>query len=326
MITRRALSAALLASPALTAIRPAQAQGAWKPERPIEVIVPYPPGGGIDIMARLAGKYLPNFLPGANIVVTNKVGAGGQTGSEQVFTARPDGYTLGAVATLAFSSLPHDRPVRWKIDKFSYLAQMVDDPGGFWVKKDSPFKTMADLVAAMKKAPETVSVGCAAGIGSDDHQLLLAFEEAAGVRALNVPYNGTALSIRDLLGGQIQVASYNLSEGIALYKEGQTRCLGGAGEARWEALPEVPTFKEQGFDVIGGSARGFVGPPDLPENVAATLVAAFRAMMEDKGFLEEAKRLFLPLKPLYGSAYRDSVLVEGKRVDDLFQRRPWTSK
>lgn len=333
MPTRRGLNTMLLpglalaAAPAALLARPALAQSGggaeWPAARPIEMIVPYPPAGGIDIMARLAAKHLPNHLPGARFVITNRVGAGGQTGTEVIYAARPDGLTLGAIASLGLSAKPLERPVRWTLESFTYLAQLVDDPCAFWVRADSPLRTLDDLVAAARKGAETVSVGTAAGVGSDDHLLLLAFEEATRIRTLHAPYNGTAVAIRDLLGGQLDVASYNLSEGLSLLREGRTRCLGAAAPERWPAMAEVSTFREQGFDVLGGSARGFVGPPGLPAEMEARLVEAFRALLADPGFQKEAAELNLPLRPFVGAEYREAVLQEAAVVRDLFRRRPW---
>jgi tripartite-type tricarboxylate transporter receptor subunit TctC len=323
MITRRRLAAAL---PALALGRQALAQTTWPGTRPIEIIVPFPPGGGIDIIARLASRFLPPHLSGANFVVTNRAGAGGQTGNEAIFAARPDGWTIGATGSLTFTSIPLDRPVRWRTEEYTFLANMVDDPGALWVRADSPFRSLADLRAAMARGAETVSVGSAAGVGSDDHQLLLAFEEAAGVRALHAPYNGTSQVIRDLLGGQVQVASYNMSEGLALMQEGRTRCLGSAAEARWSAAADVATFREQSFDVLGGSARGFVGPPGMPAPIVERLVAAFGAMLTSPDFLAEATKLNLPLRPLTGDAYRQFVMQEATTIRALFEKRPWAGR
>lgn len=320
MPARRTLLAGLALAPAI-----ARAQEEWPGTRPVELIVPYPPAGGIDVMARLIAQFLPAHLPGLRLVVQNRVGAGGQTGNEAIYAAKPDGHTIGAIATLSFSSIPLDRPVRWDIERFTWLAQVVDDPGALWVRADSPLRTLADLKAAAAKGEETVSVGSAAGVGSDDHQLLLAFEEAAGVRTLHSPYNGTAIAIRDLLGGQIDVASYNLSEGIALARDGRTRCLGAAAPERWAAMPDVPTFREQGFDVVSGSARGFVGPPDLPAPITARLVEAFAALLAAPDFVAEAARLNLPLRPLVGAAFREAALREAETVRALFRKRPWST-
>jgi tripartite-type tricarboxylate transporter receptor subunit TctC len=324
MITRRAAAGAILASAALS--RPSLAQTPWPAGRPIEIIVPYPPAGGIDVMARLLTKYLPAQLPGANFVVTNRVGAGGQIGNEAIFTARPDGYTLGAVATLGFITKALERPVRWRTEEFTYLANVVDDPGAFWVRADSPFRNIADFRAAAAKREEAVSVGTAAGTSSDDHLLLLAFEAAAGVKALHAPYNGTAIAIRDLLGGQLDVASYNVSEGLTLFREGRTRCLGQASTTRWSAMADVPTIREQGLDVLGGSARGFVAPPGLSGEITTRLISAFSAILSDAEFLAEAERLNLPLRPLLGAAYKDSVRAEETAARVLYERTPWSTK
>ncbi|MCR0982503.1 tripartite tricarboxylate transporter substrate binding protein [Roseomonas populi] len=322
---RRALVALAASAGASALARAALAQGGWPAGRAIEIIVPYPPGGGIDIVGRLMTKYLPQQLPGATFVVTNRAGAGGQIGNEAVFAARPDGFTLGTVATLSFITHPLERSVRWRTEEFTYLANVVDDPGAFWVRADSPLKSIADLREAMAKRPEAVSVGTAAGTASDDHLLLLAFQQATGAKALHVPYNGTALAVRDLLGGQLDVASYNDSEGLSLLREGRTRCLGQAAPARWSAMAEVPTFREQGVDVLGGSARGFVAPPGLPGEIAERLVSAFRAILTDPAFLAEAERLNLPLRPLLGAEYKADVLKEAQNTKALYDRTPWSS-
>ena len=323
MPTRRQLGTALAA---LMPARSALAQTIWPGSRPIEIICPYPPAGGIDLMARVLAKHLGERLGSANLIVTNRVGAGGQIGNEAIFAARPDGYTLGAVATLAFVTKPLERPVRWRTENFTYLANVVDDPGAFWVRADSPIRNLAELRAAMAKGAEAVSFGTAAGTSSDDHLLLLAFEGAAGAKALHVPYNGTAIAQRDLLGGQINVGVYNVSEGLTLFREGRTRCLGQAGPARWAAIGEVPTFREQGLDVLGGSARGFVAPPGLPSEITARLVEAFRAILADPAFLAEAERLNLPLRPLLADAYKADVLREGAAAKALYDSAPWTTQ
>jgi tripartite-type tricarboxylate transporter receptor subunit TctC len=321
MINRRQFSATGLA--ALLSPVGAFAQGSWPAGHVIEVIVPYPPAGGIDLMARLVAKYLPSHLDKAQFVVTNRQGAGGQTGNEAIFAARPDGFTLGAIGSLSFSSIPLERPVRWKLEEFTYLANLVDDPGAFWVRADSPIKDMADQRRRAAGKAEAVSFGTAAGIGSDDHQLLLAYEEATGVKALHSPYNGTALAIRDLLSSQINVGVYNISEGVGLLREGRTRCLGQAAASRWSAMAEVPTFREQGVDVVGGSMRGFVAPPGLSDAIAQKLVEAMRRLAADPAFLAEAEKVNLPMRPVFGADYRATVLREQEMVKDLFARRPW---
>jgi tripartite-type tricarboxylate transporter receptor subunit TctC len=317
MTTRRALlaGAALLAAPRL-------AHAAWPADRPIEVIVPFPPGGGVDIMVRSSINAIAPHLPGARLVAVNRAGAAGQLGFEALFNAAPDGFTLGAVTNTAMHAISIERRPRYRPEDFTYIANVVDDPGGFWVRADSPLRSLADLQAAAKRAPETITVGTA-GIGSDDHLLQLAFEEAAGVRLVHVPYNGTAPVVRDVLGGSLVIGSLNMGEGVPLLREGRIRCLGQGGPQRWAPTGEVPTFREQGFDALGGSARGIAGPPGLPAEIRAKLEAAFAAALADPAFVADAERANIPLRPLIGDAYRQMMRADFAALQGLWQRRPW---
>ena len=321
MPTRRAVLAAALATPAPL---PALAQPAWPGERPIEVIIPYPPGGGVDAMTRFGFFHAGLHMPGARFAFVNRAGASGQLGLEAIYNAAPDGYTLGGMGSLNISTLPLERAVRWQAENFSFVANIVDDPCALWVLAASPYRSLADLAAALRGRPESVSVGSAAGVGSDDHLVLLALEEATGIRALHAPYNGTAQVQRDLLAGALDVGSFNAGEGVALLREGRIRCLGLAAAARWALLPQAPTFREQGFDVVLGSARGIVGPPGIPAEAMRVLRAAFTAAFETPRFTQEAERVGLPLRPLVGDEYRAMVLAEAVQVRALHARRPWS--
>jgi tripartite-type tricarboxylate transporter receptor subunit TctC len=126
-----------------------------------------------------------------------------------------------------------------------------------------------------------------------------------------------------MLSGAVDVASFNMSEGIVLMREGRIRCLAQASPTRWSAAAQVPTFRELGFDVVIGSARGIVGPPGLPAETVRTLEAAFRETLADPRFAQEAEKVSLPLRPLVGAEYRAMVLAEGEAVRALFARRPW---
>lgn len=318
--TRRGLVAGTILA-GLSAPRFAHAAG-WPTDRPIEVIVPFPPGGGVDQMARPILQFVAPRLPGARFVVINRPGAAGQLGFEANFNAAPDGYTLGAVTNTAMNTIAIERTPRYRADQFSWIANVVDDPGGFWVKPDSPWRTLSDLQAAARRAPETIAVGTA-GIGSDDHLLQLAFEQAAGVRLTHVPYAGTAPVLRDLLGGSLQIGSLNMSEGLPLMRDGRIRCLGQGGPQRWEPASDVPTFRDQGFDVLGGSARGIAGPPGLPPEIVARLREAFAGALADPAYLALAAQQNIPLRPLIGDAYRDMMLADQAGLRALWAVRPW---
>ena len=319
---RRRILLAALAAPGLAVPSGARAQPAWPGDRPIEAIVPYPPGGGVDIMTRL-------MLPlgaaqlGGRSVVTNRAGAGGQLGFEAIHNAAPDGYTIGAVTAPVLQAIPIERAVRYKPLDFSFLANVVEDANAFLVAGASPLRTLADVAAAARAQPGRLTYGTT-GVGSDDHIAMLAFEAEARLPPMtHVPFAGAAPAMQALLGRHVDLVVGNASDGLGLTKEGQVRTLGQASPARWAALPEVPTFREQGFDVVATASRGFVGPPGLPGPILARLEAAFAAVLADAAFLREAERLALPLRPLLGADYRRMVAEMDGSLQSLWRLRPW---
>ncbi|KAA2212013.1 Bug family tripartite tricarboxylate transporter substrate binding protein [Teichococcus oryzae] len=257
---------------------------------------------GVDVMTRVLLQHVQAHLPGAHFVVENRVGAAGQLGFEAIFRAAPDGYTLGAITTPAANTIAIERQPQYRIADFTFLANVVDDPGGFFVRPDSPWRSLDDLRAAARRQPGELAYGTA-GVGSDDHLLGLALEAAADIRLSHIPYNGTPPIITDLIGGRLAIGSLNMGEGFALLKEGRARALAQGGTERWAGTPDVPTFREQGLDVIGGSARGLVGPPGLPAEIRDRLTAAIGAALEGAAFKAEAARLNLPLRPIVGAEY-----------------------
>lgn len=321
MTTRRHVLGALAAAGALA--RPRLGHAAWPADRPIEVIVPYPPGGGVDTMARMVLPAVQARLPGVRFVVVNRAGAGGQLGWEAAFAAAPDGYTLAATSVPALVTYPMERTVRYRALDFTFIANVVDDPGGLFVAANSPIRTLADLVAAAKARPGQISYG-STGIGSDDHLLVIALEDLAGMPAMtHVPFNGMAPLSTALVGGHLDVGAFNMSESLALLQSGRIRALGQAAETRWSGTPDVPTFREQGQNLISGATRGIVAPPGLPAEIRERLEAAFRAAMADTDFVREAQRLGLPLAPRIGAEYRADVAALETTLRGLWQRRPW---
>jgi tripartite-type tricarboxylate transporter receptor subunit TctC len=321
MTTRRALGALAAALAAPTCLH---AQGGWPGDRPIEVIVPYPPGGGVDIMARVTLPFVAQHLLGARFVVTNRAGAGGQVGFEALFNAAPDGHTLGALAVPAISTFALERQVRYRPLEFSFLANVVDDPNTIYVAASSPMRTLQDLVQAARARPGQINYGTT-GVGSDDHLLVLGLEGLARLEPMNhVPFAGSAPLLAQVLGGHVELGVGNVAEILAAMREGRVRALGQAAERRWEEAPDVPTFREQGYDMAAGSARGVAGPPGLPAPVRTRLEQAFASALADPAFLREAQRASLPLRPLVGPAYRDMATQVDAAVRGLWRVRPWS--
>jgi tripartite-type tricarboxylate transporter receptor subunit TctC len=298
----------------------------WPNERPVEVIIPFPAGGGVDVMARLIMSLVAAQIPGMRHVVTNRVGAAGQIGLEVLFNSAPDGYTLGATTLPAHNAIPMERPARFKAMDFTFLANIVGDANCFYVRADSPFRRLADLVAAAKQRPGQLTFGTT-GVGSDDHLFMLNFEQAAGVPPMvHIPFAGAAPLIPQLLGGHMDFAAINVGDALAMKREGRLRALAQAAETRWEEAADVPTFREEGFDVVNGAERGMLGPPGLPDAITARLTSAFQVALRDEGFLREARRLFMPLHPLISADYRAMAQRTEDQLQTLWQRRPWRER
>lgn len=312
----------LLTLAAAQALAPRARAANWPNERPIQVIVPFPAGGGVDVMARVLLQHVQGHLPGTRFVVENRVGAAGQLGFEATFRAEPDGYTLGAITTPAVNTIAIERKPQYRVADFTFLANVVDDPGGFFVRPDAPWRNLEELRAAARQKPGELAYGTA-GVGSDDHLLGLAFEAAADARLSHIPYNGTPPIITDLLGDRLAIGSLNMGEGLPLLKEGRARALAQGGAERWSGTPDVPTFREQGLDVIGGSARGLVGPPGLPAEIRDRLVASIGAALDSAAFKAEAAKLNLPLRPILGAEYGAFVMRNDAAARALWQRQPW---
>lgn len=320
MTTRRALlaGAAVLAVPAVP-----RAQAAWPADRPVEVIVPFPAGGGVDVMTRLVMPLVAVQIPGLRPVVVNRTGAAGQIGLEAIFNASADGYVIGATTIPAHNAIPLERQVRYRAMDFTFLCNIVEDANCFYVRAESPFRTVADVVAAVRARPGQITYGTT-GIGSDDHLFMLAFEAAANVPPMvQVPFAGAAPLIPQLLGGNMDLAVINVNDALQLKREGRLRILAQGAARRQPEASDVPTFREAGFDIIGGASRGIVGPPGMPAPIVARLEAAFRNAMNDEGFRREAERQFMPLRPLVGAEYKAFAQGVDDHLRRLWQVRPW---
>ncbi|TCZ61087.1 tripartite tricarboxylate transporter substrate binding protein [Roseicella aquatilis] len=317
---RTVLAAAAATAAAL--VRPALAQPAWPAGRPIEIIVPFAPGGGMDAMARAIAPFLAARFPGARVIVSNRPGAGGQVGTEAMANAAPDGFTLGACATPTVLSQPIERTVRWRPAELTWLAQVVEDPCGLFVRTDSPLRDLPGLLGAARKQPGDVSYGTA-GIGGDDHIAALLLEERAGVRLNHVPFNGTSQLLVPLLGGQLDIGAFNLGEALPLLRDRVIRGLALAAPERDATAPEIPTYRESGVDLAFSAGRGLFGPPKLPEPIRTALEGALAAIFADPAWAEAAARAGLILHPLVGSAYRAAALGGEAALRALWDRRPW---
>ncbi len=318
---RRALIGGLAGLPLATpAIRPARAQPGF-PDRPITMIVAFASGGGTDLAARTLARFMERDL-GQPVVVVNRAGAGGEVGWSELARAKPDGTTIGFTNTPNIVTIPIERQARFRFEDFAPIANIVDDPGGFWVRASSPIASLAALVAEAKRRPGELSYGTT-GVGSDDHLAMLALQRLTGTQFLHVPFGGSAPVRTAMMSQQITLAVMNMGEGIADWRQGLIRPLGSMAIRRWEGAPEVPTFRELGFDVVEGSMRGVGAPAGVPRPILDRLALAVHRTMENPEFLAAAAQQQLPLRYLGPDEYRTELLALKAQYERLWTEHPW---
>ena len=313
-ILKSLLAGTAVAVAALCASAPAFA---W-PDRPIEIVVGFAAGGGTDITARTLAQHLGKAL-GGQVVVNNKPGASGAIGLSYVARAKADGYTLGMTNFPGVLTLPIERDAGFTTADFTYLGNLVRDPSAFSVTLSSPYKNLAEVIAAAKKAPGTISYG-STGAGTDDHLQMVMFEELTGTKLLHVPYQGAGPLKTAMLGGHVTIGGLNLGE--VMPQAGKTmRPLAQASAKPSSLAADVPTFKEQGVDLVFASERGIVAPKGLPPEVEQKIAAALRQIAASPEFQAQMKQQFTEMDYLPGPEWK-------KRLDasEAGFRRMWANK
>ncbi len=278
---------AVLVLALLAAARPAAASAQEKfPDRPIDVVVPWGTGGGADGMARELGSLAQPIL-GVELPVSNVPGASGNTGLAQVLTARADGYTIGVYIADTLATIPAGL-ARHRVDDFDWIVRAQVADSFLWVKADSPFRTIQDLLGYARAHPGKLRVATT-GFGSVD-DLTVRFLDTKGHRMTTVPYPKPGERYAATLGGHAEVL-YEQAGDIQQYvKAHQLRPLVIFADRRLAAFPDVPTAKELGFDITLPQFRGLVARRGTPSERIRTLADAFRRATETpqwKAFLEQ---------------------------------------
>jgi tripartite-type tricarboxylate transporter receptor subunit TctC len=302
------------------------AQAAY-PEKPISMIVAYAPGGGTDLTARVIAPFIEKYLGGgAKVVVVNRPGAGGEIGFTALADAAPDGYTIGFINTPNILSIPLERKTGYSLVSFEPLGNVVDDPGGFSVHNASEIKSLAELVAYAKANPNAVTVGTT-GVGSDDHLSMLTFQKITGVKMTHVPFPGAAAVRTALVGRHITLGAVNIGEAMQFVQSGSPfRNLGQMSEKRSDIAPDVPTFKEQGFDMEFASLRGIAAPKGLSAEIRERLVAAVAKAVADPEFQAKAKEIYAPIRFLAPEEYAATLRRTEEELRAIWKETPWSAK
>jgi len=275
------------------------------PSRPVELMVAFPAGGSTDIGARVLAAIAEKQL-GQPMVVVNKGGAGGQVGWTDMARRKPDGYFIGYLNLPATNTviLDPERKAIFGPDAFVPIINQILDPGLIWVRADSPYKSLKDLVEAARKAPNTIRTATT-GILSDDHLAILMLEEAApGAIFRIVHLEGSAMQLKEVMGGNIDVAFDNVGAVAPRVRSGEIRALAVLDPERSKFLPDVPTTKELGYPtVVSNSTRGIAGPKGIPAPVVAKLAAVLKKAMEDPDHVAKMEAAGLAVKIMVGAEY-----------------------
>ena len=297
------------------------------PERPITLIVAYPPGGGTDLVARALAPFVEKYLGGgAKLVVVNRAGAGGEVGFAALANSAPDGYTIGFVNTPPLLTIPIERQAQFHWSRYDYIGNIIDDPCNFSVHAETPIHNLAELAAYAKAHPGEVTVGTT-GIGSDDHIAMLKFERAAGVKMRHVPFKGSADVRAAIAGRQIMVAAINIGEALQYQKGGTPlRNLVQMSPARTNLAPELATAREQGYDIEMSSLRGMAAPKGLPSDIRERLVAAVARAAADAEFQAQAVKFFAPLRYLTPAQHEAIVREADVMYRAMWRDMPWADK
>jgi tripartite-type tricarboxylate transporter receptor subunit TctC len=275
-----------------------------KKGKSIDIVVAFSSGGAVDTAARLIQPVLEKEL-GTNVEVINKPGAGGQIGYTALTSAKPDGYTIGATGSpsVVVSPLDPARGAKYTRASFQPLGRQVIDPTVIAVQPDSPYQTLKDLLDAEKATPKSLTASTT-GIQTGEHFALAQIQEATGSEFAPVHFSeGASQATTAFLGKHVDVLVANVSDVNDLAKQGKARVLGVMSSERAPSLPDVATFKESGYDLVAGTARGYSAPAGLPDAVAKKLEAALEKAIEDPSVVQKMKDLGLETSYLSGGDY-----------------------
>lgn len=273
-LTRRTL----LAAAALACAVPAAAQ-----DGTIRLVVGYPPGATSDTLTRIVAEQLQRTLK-QTVVVENRAGAGGRLANEAVKAAAPDGLTLLMTPVATMSIFPHSYAGQLRYDPFkdfAPVAHLANFQVGLAVQSSAPVKTLAEYIAWVKADPAKNGFYASAAAGSIPHFFGVMFARAAGITLTHVPYKGTAPAMQALAAGEISAASTVVADIRPLVAAGKARLLAVAGEQRDPAFPDVPTFRQAGFDLVAQPWYALFAPAGTPPATVDRLAKAAAAAVND---------------------------------------------
>ncbi len=292
------------------------------PSRPITLIVPFPPGGVADNVARPVAQALSKQL-GQTVIIENKQGAGGGIGMAFVAKAKPDGYTL-LLALSSISVIPEadkvlGRAPMFQLDQLLPIARVTADPVVLAVRAESPWKTYSEFIAFAKANPKKLNYGSSGNYGTM-HVPMEMLASSAGIALTHVPFTGAAPAVTALLGGTLDAVASGPSTVVQHVKAGKLRVLANWGPERHPALPDVPTLRELGVETVYAQWSGLFAPAGTPEPVLNALRKAAREVQDDPALKLAFITLQTPLAYLDAPAFRVYWDADAKKMADVVQR------
>ncbi len=278
---------------------PANAQGGY-PARSVQVIVGFPAGGNVDVMARNLVAAMSAQM-GQQFVVVNQDGASGTIGFARVAAAKPDGYTLGAGPTTPISIAPHlMKDINYGVDSFEYICQSFENVFTIAVPAESPFHSINDLVAAARANPGKFSYGHS-GVGTVPHLSIANFAYRTGLQLIATPYRGEAPMLPDLISGRLTFGG----PAVGTIAGRNLRVLAVFADRRHPAFPDAPTFSELGMPSMPPGLNGLFAPKGTPPQIVAALERACEQATQSESFRNAAQRLNQPISFLKGPAFAE---------------------
>ena len=290
------------------------------PTKPIEVIVGYSPGGGVDLSMRVLAEHAKKFLK-QDIIILNRPGGGGRVAMPLVAKSKPDGYTLGAVTDSTFILLPHLEPVAYKpLEDFTLITQYGNIDFGIMVPPDSPFKSFKELIEFARANPNKLSVGTA-GVGTTPHVACEALCRMEGLKINIVPFSGGGPAMAAFLGGHFMVFWDSSPQIGRLVKEKKARLLCVMTEERIAGYPDVPTLKELGYPLVFQSWYIIFGPKNMDRAIVNKLAEDFKKAMKHPDFIKILKDLeSWKENPLSGNELKEGIIRRYKANEELFTK------
>jgi len=283
----------------------ASAQDAY-PSKPITMVVPFPPGGVADIVGRPLAAQMEKTLK-QPIVVVNRTGAGGAVGMASVAKAAPDGYTilmgLSSISIFPVSDRINGKTPSYEMKDFAPIALITADPTVLVVSADSPWKNLKEFVESAKAYPNKINYS-SSGVYGTLHVSMEIFANAAGIKLFHVPYQGGGPALTALLGGQVHALASGPAPAVGQIKAGKMRALASWSTERLPLMPDVPTFKELGYDAEFYIWSGVFAPAAIPTPVLDRLRAAVREAATSPEFKGAMEKVQTPVNYLDAPAFR----------------------